>query len=176
MESERPARQESLVQAAASGDVDAFAAIMAAHDGDMTRVCMVICRDVDSARHAVQSAWPIVWRRLGSLRDANRLRPWLMSVAANEARQWMRAERRRARRELLTGAPSTVDLADRADQLDVEAAVSRLPLDDRRLVALRYSGGLTSAEIADALGASPSAIRGRLARILVRLRKDLGDD
>jgi RNA polymerase sigma factor (sigma-70 family) len=69
-----------------------------------------------------------------------------------------------------------VDLADRADQLDVEAAVSRLPLDDRRLVALRYSGGLTSAEIADALGASPSAIRGRLARILVRLRKDLGDD
>lgn len=176
MTSERPTRPASLVSAAVAGDHDAFAQIMATHDGDMTRVCMVICGDVNSARHAVQSAWPIAWQRLGSLRDPERLRPWLMSVAANEARQWLRSERRRARREILADPLPPADPADRGERLDLVAAVARLPVEDRRIVALRYIAGLTSAEIAQQLGGSAASVRGRLARILGRLRKELGDD
>ena len=45
----------------------------------MTRVCFVICGDLDIADEAVQAAWPIVWRKLGGLREPERLRPWLVS-------------------------------------------------------------------------------------------------
>jgi hypothetical protein len=51
------------VARAAAGDESAFARIIQAHRDDMTRVCFVICGDLDIADEAVQAAWPIVWRR-----------------------------------------------------------------------------------------------------------------
>ena len=167
---------EDLVAAAASGDADAFARIMALHDGDMTRVCMTIVGDVTIARDAVQSAWLIVWQRLGSLRDPGRLRPWLLTVAANEARQIARSTRRAKARERVAFRPGTHgDPATRAAGLDLSAALARLTPDERRLIALRYVSGLTSSEIACEVGGSSSAVRGRLARIVERLRAELGD-
>ena len=57
------------VAQAAAGDEVAFARVVQAHHDDMTRVCFVICGDLDIADEAVQAAWPIAWRKLGSLRD-----------------------------------------------------------------------------------------------------------
>src|SRR5438093_7667832 len=95
------------VALAASGDENAFARIVQGHHDDMMRVCFVICGDLDLADEAVQAAWPIVWRKLGSLREPSRLRPWLVSVAANEARQLIRRRRRRTVVELAVGAGPT---------------------------------------------------------------------
>lgn len=172
----RQAAPPTVVEAAANGDHDAFARIMATHDSDMTRICMVICGDLQVARDAVQAAWPIAWRRLGSLRDPARLRPWLMSIAANEARQIVRTEGRRHRRELQGTPRLPPDPAERVERLDLVAAVRRLSPDERRLIALRYVAGLTSSEMAQELGGSPASVRGKLARLIERLRKDIGDD
>ena len=164
------------IDAAASGDVEALAQIMAAHDGDMARICMVITGDPASARDAVQAAWLIAWRRLPTLRDAARLRPWLMSVAANEAKQLLRRERRRARHEARAADDRrSIDPAHRAEHVDLADALGRLSADERRLLALRYVGGLTSEEIGRELSASAAAIRGRIARVLARLRSELSD-
>jgi RNA polymerase sigma-70 factor (ECF subfamily) len=167
----------TLASAAAAGDTDAFARIMAAHDGDMARLAMVICGDVESAREAVQAAWPIAWQRLGSLRDPTRLRPWLMSIAANEARQLARSSRRRVRNEARSEPPAPpLSPDDRAQHLDLAAALDRLEPDDRRLIGMRYLVGLTSVEIAAELDRTPSSVRGRLARLLDQLHRELGDD
>jgi len=166
----------TVVEAAAMGDHEAFARIMASHDGDMTRICMVMCGDVQVARDAVQAAWPIAWRRLGTLRDPARLRPWLMSIAANEARQILRGEYRRQSRERQVMSDPPPDPSARVERLDLAAAVGRLSPDERRLVALRYGAGLTSFELAQQLGGSPASVRGKLARLIERLRRDIGDD
>ncbi|HEX7068977.1 MAG TPA: sigma-70 family RNA polymerase sigma factor [Candidatus Limnocylindria bacterium] len=165
----------TLAELAADGDQDALARIMAAHDSDMTRICMVICGNPGTAREAVQAAWPIAWRKLGSLRDPDRLRPWLMSVAANEARKIMRADRRRFDRESRLTATRPEDPADRAEYMDLARAVGLLDADERRLVALRYVAGLTSPEIAREVGGTAASVRGRLARAVARLRRELGD-
>ena len=166
---------------AASGDQVAFARIVQAHHGDMTRVCYVICGDLDLADEAVQSAWPIVWRKLGTLKDPERLRPWLVSVAANEARQLLRHRRRRTVVELSVppdaGHVSTADdPAWRTADLDLANALARLDPDDRALLALRYVAGFDSTELARATGRSASGTRARLARLLDRLRTELRDD
>ena len=163
----------SLVHSALAGDEDALARIMATHDGDMSRVCMVITGDEHAARDAVQAAWPIAWRRLASLRDADRLRPWLISIAANEARQLVRSEARRRRRESRVDAYPPPNTQDPAERLDLVAAVQRLDAGSRRLIALRYVADLTSHEIAREVGGTPSAVRGRLARIVAQLREEL---
>jgi RNA polymerase sigma-70 factor (ECF subfamily) len=166
------------VALAASGDEAAFARIVHAHHGDMTRVCFLICGDLDLADEAVQAAWPIVWRKLGTLKDADRLRPWLVSVAANEARQVLRRQRRRTVVEIsvATATGSISDPGARVADLDLANALARLSLDDRTLLALRYDAGLNSTELGRATGRSASGTRARLARLLDRLRTELGDD
>src|SRR5262245_10798886 len=88
------------VVAAAAGDERAFAALVTAHDADMARVAYLVCGDVALAHEAVQAAWEVAWRRLGSLRDPERVRAWLVAIAGNEARQLLRRRRRRSVREI----------------------------------------------------------------------------
>jgi RNA polymerase sigma factor (sigma-70 family) len=165
------------VAMAAAGDEVAFARIVEAYHDDMTRVCFVICGDLDVADEAVQAAWPIVWRKVGGLRDPSRLRPWLVSIAANEARLLIRRRRRRTVVELaVADATSDVDPAGRVADIDLTNALARLDPDDRALLALRYVAGFDSTELARATGRSPSGTRARLARLLARLRTELRDD
>ena len=162
---------------AAAGDKDALARIVGAHHDDMARICFVICGDQDLAQDAVQTAWPVAWRKLGSLRDPERLRPWLMAVAANEARQLLRRQRRRpvVRIEIADVGSRDGDPAANSDLTDLAIALRRLSSEDRTLLALRHVAGFDATEIGRAMGLSPSGVRSRLARLLERLRSELHD-
>ena len=168
--------QAGTVARAARGEVAALAEIVARHHADMARVCAVICEDADVADDAVQSAWPVVWQRLGTLRDPARLRPWLISIAANQARQLQRRERRRQVVEIQLAAPTTGAELDRAAaMLDLERALGQLTADERTLLALRFVAELDSEEIGRALGLTASGARSRLERLVARLRTELRD-
>ena len=167
----------TIVADAAGGDADALARIVGAHHDDMARICYVICGDQDMAQDAVQAAWPIAWRKLGTLRDPARLRPWLMAVAANEARLILRRQRRYQVVEIDVadvGSPLHDPAADPA-QTDLTIALRGLAADDRALLAMRYVAGFDATEIGRELGISPSGVRSRLARLVERLRSELRD-
>ena len=168
-----------LMRLAVDGDEVAFARIVAAHDGDMSSVCFVVTGgDAELTEEAVQSAWPIAWRKLGTIRDPARLRPWLISIAVNEARQLARRRRRGRVLEISVSADqsaTTPDPGSLAGDIDLRNALARLSPEDRALIALRYVAGFDSTELARALGMSPSGTRARLARVLGRLRSELGD-
>jgi RNA polymerase sigma factor (sigma-70 family) len=123
----------ATVADAVAGDAMAFARIVRAHHDDMVRVCQVICGDPDLAQDATQAAWPIVWRKLGSLREPDRLRSWLVSVAANEARQLIRRRRRDrvVAIELANLRSDESDPAWRSADDELVSAIRRLPVDDR---------------------------------------------
>ncbi len=175
----RPAIGSDLVDLAIHGDEAAFTRIVAAHHADMVKVCTAVCGDVSLAEEATQAAWSLAWRRLPSLRDPDRLRPWLVSIAANQARDALRRSRRRPVIELDVAdglsAGSIADPAARSGDIDLRNALAKLEPTDRALVALRYVAGLDSFELAKALGMSASGTRARLARILARLRTELDD-
>ncbi len=165
-----------MLARAISGDEAAFARIVAAHHTDMARIAYVVCGDLDIAEEAEQAAWTVAYRRLKDLRDPDRLRPWLMSIAANEARQIARSRRRRTIRELAVADPMRPPDVDQAAMIDLAGALGRLDPKDRAIVGLRFIGGFDSAEIGLAMGMTASGVRVRLHRLLERLRKDLGDD
>ena len=172
-----PDGPRSIVDRAARGDEVAFARIVDAHHDDMARVAFVVCGDVELAQEAVQSAWPKAWQKLGTIRDPERLRPWLVSIAANEARQLARARARRWIREtpIEDDVHRSRDPADRAAHLDLANALAALDPDDRIVVALRYAAGLTSDEIGRVLGITGGGARARIQRVLARLRTELSD-
>jgi RNA polymerase sigma-70 factor (ECF subfamily) len=173
------ARQETdALASAAAGDEIAFRRIIGAYHEDMRRVCAYVAGDLSIAEEATQAAWVIAWKRLRDVREPSHLRPWLMRIAANEARQLLRKRRTRARFEVATDAsqePGGRDPATGVSGMDLRQAMSRLLPDDRALLAMRFLAGFDSNELAAATGISPSGTRSRIERLLRRLREDLGD-
>jgi RNA polymerase sigma-70 factor (ECF subfamily) len=174
--SSEAATVESTVRSAATGDEAAFARLVATHHAAMSRVAFVILGEVEATHDAVQSAWAIAWRDIGSLRDPARVHAWLVAVAANEARQAVR-RRRRDRvvdiSEALAHADDQGDPIDSLDVVDLERALRGLKAEDRSLLAMRFVAGLDSAEIAQQIGLTASGVRSRLAKVLERLRVHL---
>jgi len=165
----------TTVERAVAGDEVAFARIVAAHRAQMIRVAYVVSGDWGLAEDAAQAALWNAWRKLPSLRDPTSLRPWLMSVAVNEARKILRKERRHPVVELAMAADATSagEPSDAIDLLDLGNALQRLAPDDRALVALRYVADLDSREIGRMPRRSASGVRSRLSRVLERLQRDL---
>ncbi|HEU0244067.1 MAG TPA: sigma-70 family RNA polymerase sigma factor [Candidatus Limnocylindrales bacterium] len=167
---------DTVVRRAMAGDREAFTRLVATYDSSMAKVAYVVSGDPDLARDAVQAAWTIAWRRLGGLRDPGQVRAWLLTIAANEARQLVRRRRRHPVVDLSIVGDATDghgDPGDRIHLLDLERALHRLKPDDRALIALRYIAGLDSGQIAAQLGGSASGIRSRLSRAIEHLRTDL---
>ena len=171
-----------LVHAAATGDEAAFTELVSRHHRDLLRVAYVICRESALAEDSAQAAWAIAWRRMGDVKDPTQIRGWLVAVAANEARRTMRSRRPRVHEISvgdieLEGVPDlrSDPLADSIASSDLRRVLASLDPTDRALIALRYVAELSSDEIGRALGMSPSGARGRLSRLLVRLRGELDD-
>ena len=165
----------TTVADAVAGDAMAFARIVRAHHDDMVRVCHLIYGDPELAQDAAQAPWPIAWQKLASLRDPDKLRPWLVSIAANEARQMLRRLHRDrvVPIEVADIRSDHTDPAWRSSDDELVSAIRRLPEEDRTLIALRYVSGFDASEIAPILGLSPSGVRTRLSRVVARLRQEV---
>jgi RNA polymerase sigma-70 factor, ECF subfamily len=169
----------ALVRSAAKGDEIAFARLVDAYHEDMRRICTFVARDPALADDAVQSAWSIAGRKLGTVRDPSHLRPWLLRVAVNETKKLLRKRGRRVAMESLAvrtvGIPRTLDPETGIESLDLQAALARLSSDERALLAMRYLAGFNATQLAEVLGITPSGTRNRLERLTSRLRRDLSD-
>jgi RNA polymerase sigma factor (sigma-70 family) len=166
---------EGLLPAAADGDRRdhaAFTRLVALHDRDLVRLAYLVAGSWDAAEDAAQATWERLWRMPPSLRDGTRLRSWLLTVVANEARQ---AGRRRRRGLVLEAAATSAPGEPEFDAglADLAAAVGRLADGDRELLGLRFALGMTSSEIGAHLGLSAEGVRSRLHRLLARIREDL---
>ncbi len=151
------------------------------HYDRLVRLARLICRDGSDAADAVQVALEQAWRRRSSLRDDERLRPWLDRIVVREA-----IRIGRSRTSLLTrifGFGSDVGWIEPADagnepSPDVSAlrsAFASLSAEQRAVVALHLYAGYTVAETADLVGAPIETVRSRLRLAKERLRDELGE-
>jgi RNA polymerase sigma-70 factor (ECF subfamily) len=184
---EKDRTADRVVPQALAGDEAAFRWIVESFSSDMRQVCFVVTGDLELAEEAVAASWPIAWRKLSSLRKPSSLRPWLVSIAAREARRFGKAKSSRVVREISMsgtaygaerGSPVRSDIGphDRVESIDLANVLVRLDPDDRALLALRYVAGLNSTELARFTGLTPAGTRARLQRLLDRLRRELRDD
>jgi RNA polymerase sigma-70 factor (ECF subfamily) len=178
----RPLGEGELVQRARRGDGRAFEELVRPHQEVAFRVAYLIAGTAAEAEEAVQDGLVKAWRALGRFRPDAPLRPWLLRIVANEARNRRRAAGRRAALVLRAGregvsgdaapSPETVVLAAE-ERTRLLVALDRLPDDARLVLACRYLVGLSEAETAAALGVPPGTVKSRTARALDRLREEL---
>jgi RNA polymerase sigma-70 factor (ECF subfamily) len=97
---------------------------------------------------------------------------WLIGIARRSIQDRSRHDDPLA----LDDATAPGDLETEAvGRIDMVAAIQRLALRDRELIALRYGADLPARQIAEILGLSTNAVEVALHRALARLRSDLGE-
>jgi RNA polymerase sigma-70 factor (ECF subfamily) len=163
-------RPQALARAVA-GDADSFSRLLEPLLDQAYRLAAVMLNDRAAAEDAVQEAAIKAWRKVKQLRgDDTALRPWFLSIVANECRM--------ARR---TRWWSVVRLADfrtpaaEPDETrsDLHRALLRLSPDERLPLVLHFYLDLPLEDLARTLGVSTSAARSRVYRAAKRLRADL---
>ena len=175
----RPEDDSNLVARAQRGDVAAYEEIVQRYQQIAFRTAYVITGSPADAEDAAQEAFVKAYRALVRFRSGSELRPWLLRIVANEARNRTRSSGRRHRLELrLTedfrpgdAAPSPEAVVVASDERRrLLAIVDGLSDDDRLVIAARYFLQLDGAEAAAALGIPEGTVKSRLSRALDRLR------
>src|SRR3954467_2941929 len=80
-----------MLARAQDGDGDAYAALVRAHQDVAFRTAMLITQDAADAEEAAQDGFVKAYRALHRFRSGEPLRPWLLTIVANEARNRRRA-------------------------------------------------------------------------------------
>jgi RNA polymerase sigma-70 factor (ECF subfamily) len=134
------------------------------------RIALSILRDPGLAEDAAQEACVTIARSLSTLKTEGAFRGWSYRIIVNHA---ITTARRRPRTQPLEVALERGRYVDPSDALDLHDALATLPVSQRAAVVLYYYAGLTSAEIADAIGQPSSTIRFYLMLARRALRKAL---
>jgi RNA polymerase sigma-70 factor (ECF subfamily) len=171
-----------LVELAKDGDVRAYGELVERYREVAFRTAYLIARNAADAEDAAQEAFVKAYYALGRFRSGERFRPWILRIAANEARNRRRSAGRRERIALrLAERGGSGDAAPSPDAAAMATesramllhALEELPERDRLVVGYRYLLELSEAETAAALGVRPGTVKSRLSRALARLRDAL---
>jgi RNA polymerase sigma-70 factor, ECF subfamily len=166
-----------LVARARGGDVTAFERLVEPLYDPAYRLAAVMLDDRGAAEDAVQEALFRAWRKIDRFRYGDDLKPWLLSLVANECREMRRRRWWSVSKAADLPALTTGDEADRVvvdEQL--RRALTTLGHDDRLVLVLRYYFDLSFDEIARTVNLTAAAARKRAGRALRRLRAELEED
>jgi RNA polymerase sigma-70 factor (ECF subfamily) len=186
------------VAAVAGGDRDAFRELIELESSDVVRICHRVLGDLHDAEDAAQEAFVTAYRALGTWRGDGPFGAWLSRIAVRVA---LRHAGRRSRARQLAwidppatgtsgaanGQVVTPYATARADDpahlvlrwersTQVRSAVANLEEPYREVVALRFFGGLSLAEISTTCGRPIGTVKTHLHRGLLRLRSTLEDE
>lgn len=159
----------ALVAQARAGDERAFGVLYERFARAVHGVLVASVPPEDAA-DLVQEVFLEAWRSLGTLREAERVGPWLAAMARHRA---ARHHARARRMQPLADEPPARAEADEASDERLLAHLRALPEAYREALALRLVEGLGGPAIAAALGRSPGAVRVHLARGMKLLRERL---
>ena len=173
---------EQIVGHVLTGHTALFEILMRRYNERLYRVARAIVRDDSEAEDVMQQAYLNAYANLRQFAGKARFSTWLTKIAVNES---LARARRRGKYESYDDDHSNVEpfMADQS-HLDperevfsgelhslLEWAIDRLPDGAREVFVLREVEGLSTAEVADALGVSEDVVKTRLSRAKAALRR-----
>jgi RNA polymerase sigma-70 factor (ECF subfamily) len=153
-----------VVQAARSGDLDAFETLVRRYQGDVWRLSYQLVRDETVAEDVTQDTFMRVFRFMRRYRADSKFSTWLFSVARNCAIDELRRTARRTR--LSQRAEAETQGFVRPDQVGVEVreVLGQLPIALREPVVLIDMFGMSYREVARVLNVPEGTVKSRVHR------------
>ncbi|MDT7743703.1 MAG: hypothetical protein QOE59_2781 [Actinomycetota bacterium] len=147
------------------------------HRMRMVRLAVLLVDDPSTAEDVVQEAFTGLHRHWSGLRDEAAAIGYLRTAVVNGSRSVLR--RRRTARDYVPPHQANARSAESLALLSAEHqavvdALATLPPRQREVLVLRYYGGLSEAEIADATGISRGTVKSTASRALDAVARVMG--
>ena len=170
-----------LVRRAASGDADAFEALVQASQHRIYALCLRMTGSPQDVQDLAQEALLRIYRSLSSFREQANFDTWAYRIATNACIDELRRRKRsellsmealqEAGHELPSQAPCPEEAAIRRENLEeLQRAILQLPADQRAAVVLRDVQGLSYEQVANALDLNLNTVKSRICRGRQRLQ------
>ncbi len=169
---------DPLLQVGGAGDRDVgeaaveldFAAFYDREHGAQVRRAFLLTRSNELANDIVHDAMIAVYERWERLDNPG---GYLNRAVLNGCRDAIRRLERGRRRRRRLQAERRDHAPTVSESVVIERLLASLPFNQRASVVLRFYGGWTSEQIADALGCSPNSVGPWINRALTRLKEEL---
>jgi RNA polymerase sigma-70 factor (ECF subfamily) len=184
----------ALVEALRREDPEAPEHLVETYGDRVYRLALRITGSNEDAEEAAQDALWTAARKISTFKGESAFGSWLYRIAANAAYQKLRARKSKAHEIAIDDVLPTFDddgrhfepMADWSDRVDEQAlqgelrrvlgdAIDRLPPDYRTALVLHDVEGLSNPDIAEALGISLPAVKSRVHRSRLFVRKSLAE-
>lgn len=167
--------EAELIARAQRGDPAAWEALVSSHQQAVFRLAYLMAGNAEEAADIAQETMLRAFQALPRFDPQRPLRPWILRIAANQARNTRRSLRRALAAFQRHGAPevhaSTGDwTAAWSEAATLWQAVRRLSAADQEVIYLRFFLDLSESEMARTLEVAPGTVKSRLSRALGRLR------
>jgi RNA polymerase sigma-70 factor (ECF subfamily) len=183
---------ELLVVRTQAGDVEAFEHLVERHEQTLSSIARRFVRDEHDVQEIIQDVFITTWRRLSGFEGRAQLSSWLYRVTVNASLMHLRARARRPRVLALPEGASARDVMSpqtaipcdarfRPDvQLEarelrgvIQHAIDGLPAGLRSVFDLRELQGWSTRQTGRLLGLSEAAVKTRLLRARLHLRRQI---
>ena len=179
---------QELVERILAKDVQAFNELVSRYENKVYRLAIKLTRNETLAEEVLQEVFLRVYEKLHTFRGESQFSSWLYRIAANVCFAKLNSEKKHAHSDLddelpqvETGGglgdvwietPDQSVLSDEAQRL-ISEAIDKLPEDFRVVLVLRDVEGMSNDEVSRILGLSVPAVKSRLHRARLALRKRL---
>lgn len=182
---------EELLLRFNQGETEAFTLLVRRYERELYGYLCRYLNDATLAEDVFQSTFLQIHRKSGKYQEGRPVRPWLYTIATNQAIDTLRRLRRHQavsldeQREVI-GENETQGLMDMLESRDegplahaeqeerakiVRESVEELPEHLRSVVLLAYYQGLKYREVADIIGIPVGTVKSRLHAALVKLNE-----
>ena len=166
------------IEQARQGDDTAWEALIRTHQEPVFRLAYLFLGDPDDAEDIAQETFIRAYRAFARFDSSRPLRPWLLQITANLARNRRRSIGRywaALQRKLQKNPTADLDLESHVgNRLQAERlwqAVRHLRAEDQEIIYLRYFLDLPVSDTAEAAGIATGTVKSRTSRALKRLRE-----
>ncbi len=172
-----------------AGDALAFEEIIARYESKVMSLALRFTRNQEDAEEVMQDVFTTVYRKIDGFRGQSAFSSWLYRIVVNAAFMKLRKRKQSQTvsiddlspaikqycidRETFSGTYSQNVAVSHEMQAVIQNAVNRLPDQYRAVFVLRDVDGLSNQETGEILNLSIPAVKSRLHRSRIMLRKKL---
>ena len=165
-----------LIEAAKAGDLAAFEHLMRRHERLVLMTAYRLLGSLPDAQDVSQEVFLRLYRNLGKVESTGSLSAWLYRVTSNACHDARRRKRPESPVEFAEDLRDTVadphQAAAEAERRRVlSMSLRRLPPKERDALVLRDLEGLSTEEVARALGTSTATVRSQVSKARVKVRE-----
>ena len=170
-----------LVESTQSGDEKAFETLVEKHRARIDATISAFIDNTQDREDIAQETFITAYRNMHQLSNPDRFRYWLVTIARNQCRDWIRRNQSHTipidevDENLLNSDNSPERESIEAEQQQIIAqAIETLPETERRVASAYYLEGESHEELISRHGISYQAVCARLSRAKQKLAKRLG--